>query len=162
MEYGLHQKAPYCVKKDFNDTIAVHFGGSGEQFTLHRAILSNNCGYFRAACSTSWVEGQERVVRLPGHRVATFASYSHSIYFHELDFDGDEEQDDEAQDQTMKACIDLYGLATYLQDSELHNRIVDKPSTFSADNSIVAAHGHSIVLGNDDESRKDREEQQRH
>lgn len=60
--------------------VTVVVGKEGKRFTLHQDAVCAKSKFFRAACSKEWLEGQERIVRLPETEVATFHEYCTWIY----------------------------------------------------------------------------------
>lgn len=65
---------------DFDNMVTVLVGKEEKRFTLHQDAVCAKSKFFKAACSKEWLEGQERVVRLPETQVTTFQEYCSWIY----------------------------------------------------------------------------------
>lgn len=70
---------------DYNKTITILVGPKERSFVGHQDILCASSKFFRAACSKRWLEGQEKMLRLPEVRSeAAFQTYANWTYTNEL------------------------------------------------------------------------------
>lgn len=118
---------------------------------MHKDVLCKKSDFFVSACSRRWVEGREKIVRLPAIPPETFELYVHWAYSHKVDVyevmsdtDGGVTADDtplstssHSSEDTRKKdpkrrysretlqLIQLYVAADMLLDRELKNRIID-------------------------------------
>ena len=72
--------------------------------------------FFRAACSTRWKEGQEKIVRLPTVRPSVFDMYMDWIYLGEIARN--------VTTQLTAQLIELYLLGDMLNDTNLRNETI--------------------------------------
>ena len=69
---------------DFDNMVTVLVGKEEKRFTLQQDAVCAKSKFFRAACSKEWLEGHERVVRLPETGNTTFHDYCTWIYSGEI------------------------------------------------------------------------------
>lgn len=69
---------------DFDNMVTVLVGKEEKRFNLHQDAVCAKSKFFRAACSKEWLEGQERMVRLPETEDTTFHEYCTWIYSGEI------------------------------------------------------------------------------
>ena len=86
-----------------------------QEFTVHRHLACANSKFFEAACSKLWIEGKEKIVRLPEVKVDAFQAYLVWVYAGKVVFNG------EAPRHRLRAIIDLYLLGDVLDDLLLRN-----------------------------------------
>ncbi|KAK4609409.1 hypothetical protein CLAFUW4_14611 [Fulvia fulva] len=111
-------------KPDYNSIISVLVGEDEEEFKVHKTTHCDRSPYFKAACSTRWQEGREGVVRLPDHKLSTFAIYIHWSYTGELDVKlvgKGESGSPDSHEELVRTWI----LAHYLGSLDLCNLVID-------------------------------------
>jgi hypothetical protein len=94
--------------------------GPAEQcFTIHNGVLCNKSRFFRAACSTRWTQGQNKVVQLPDVDPLVFQRYVDWSY-------GDILVSGTRKDlhKKLSILVDLHLLADKLDDVKLRNRTI--------------------------------------
>lgn len=103
--------------------MTVLVGKKEKHFILHQDAVCAKSKFFKAACSKQWLEGQERIVRLPEAQPATFQSYCHWIYSEDLPeptcTDESAKRDKLAEQKTL---IKLYLLGDILDDVQLRDK----------------------------------------
>jgi hypothetical protein len=67
-------KADETASSIFDNTIAVHVSPTEYRFVVHQNKICEKSKFFRAACSKRWIEGQEKLVRLPEVDIEVFQS----------------------------------------------------------------------------------------
>jgi hypothetical protein len=106
---------------DYDDTIAVLVGKGAKRFTVHKDIICAKSKFFRAACSSRWQEGQEKVIRLPEARsVQAFQTYMDWTHTNELIINKAAPATN--KDIVNAELIDLYLLGDVLDDVKLRNK----------------------------------------
>lgn len=85
-------------------------------FVVHKDVVCASSKFFKAACSLSWKEGQEGIVRLPTARPCVFEMYLDWIYFGEIA--------SKVTDWSMGPLINLYMLGDMLDDKDLRNNVI--------------------------------------
>ena len=94
-----------------------------KRFILHHDAVCSKSKFFRAACSERWLEGQERIVRLPEAKPVAFQEYCRWIYYGQV-ADGTctmTSSNIEKLGETQR-LIDLYLLGDQLDDTQLRNQ----------------------------------------
>ncbi|KAK5679373.1 hypothetical protein LTS10_008188 [Elasticomyces elasticus] len=109
---------------DYNDLITVLVGPSEVRFTVHRDHISSKSPFFQAACGRDWIEGQEKLVRLPEQDAEAFAVYLRWVYADTLDMTA-LSVSDSPYHPTFLNFSKLWMLAHYLQDEALCNLAID-------------------------------------
>lgn len=120
-------------KRNYEDTMVVLVGTEEQRFLIHTAVACANSSFFKVSCSENWIEGQERLVRLPEHTAQTFEVFIHWAYSRELDLStmDDEKLLAEAEQlfftpPSYYNCAQVWSLAHYLGSPELQNRVIDR------------------------------------
>jgi hypothetical protein len=106
--------------EDFNNTVAVLVGPEEQRFILHQDAVCDMSKFFKAACSKRWVEGQEKLVRLPEAKPEVFQEYCKWIYSGTIDvgrLTPQGEQKSRTAEHSM--LINLFLLADSLDDRQL-------------------------------------------
>jgi hypothetical protein len=106
--------------QDFNNIITVLVGPDEHPFQIHQDAICDKSKFFKAACSKRWVEGQEKLVRLPEAHVDVFQAYSNWIYSGTIDAIG-LTQEGEVKGKRSKRSMffSLYKLGDMLDDIQL-------------------------------------------
>ncbi|KAK4888590.1 hypothetical protein LTR27_012542 [Elasticomyces elasticus] len=127
-------------RSSFTDTITVLVGEEKVPFTIHTKTVRAKSKFFDAACQREWIEGRERVVKLPEVEPETFELYATWMYQGKIDHEtlrmaavflaGANKT--RLGDKQAKLCwtstMDLMRLhvaADFLGDAELMKRAVD-------------------------------------
>lgn len=111
---------------DYNDLIVVLVGKWEHQFQVHRDIIRERSKFFEAAVSDDrWVEGQERLVRLPEIAPQAFSTYTHWIYRDQMSIHVFWQEDHPNIWREQQAYYEIYMLAEYLDDARLRVHILD-------------------------------------
>jgi len=104
---------------DYDSTITVFVGAGEKRFTVHRDVICVKSKFFRAACSDRWLEGQQKIVRLPeAHSTKAFQLYVDWTYTNELNLD---RTTLEAGD-VVNSLVQLHLLGDVLDDVKLRNK----------------------------------------
>ncbi|KAK5689687.1 hypothetical protein LTR97_012686 [Elasticomyces elasticus] len=129
-------------RSSFTDTITVLVGEEKVPFTIHTKTVRAKSKFFDAACQREWIEGRERVVKLPEVDPETFELYATWVYQGKIDHEAlriaalnprhiatEEEQRTEGRVKYWStSTMDLMRLhvaADFLGDTELMKRAVD-------------------------------------
>jgi hypothetical protein len=96
-------------------------------------VICAKSGFFRAACSTRWLEGREKVVRLPEVMAKVFQVYVDWAYTGNLIL-GAAATFSPGKRPTCRGLVDLYLLGDVLDDVKLRNKAMQLL------NAHVAAH----------------------
>ena len=112
---------------DFDNMVTVLVGKEEKRFTLHQDAVCAKSKFFQAACSKEWLEGQERVVRLPETEDTTFHEYCTWVYSGKIadstcTTSSTETQRMNEHDQLLY----LYLLGDKLDDIQLRNQAIIK------------------------------------
>jgi hypothetical protein len=117
--------------EDFDVIIIVLVGPEECRFSLHKIKLCSKSKFFRAACSERWIEGQEKLVRLPEVKVEVFRVYCEWIYNSNLPTirctAGDKETEKAVERNQL---AHLYLLGDSLDDLELRRAATQAIFTF--------------------------------
>lgn len=110
----------------FDDFIKVEVSASDtlKTYTIHRNLFTARSMFFRKALSGSWVEAENRVVRLNDSDIEVFETYVHLVYHNELTCVPDLPSDLERTVATQSNLAKLYVLCEMLQDVRAKNCIV--------------------------------------
>jgi hypothetical protein len=104
----------------------VLVGTDEKEFILYISIATARSNFFKAACTGSFKEAEEKIVRLPEADVDVFESYVQWIYSGEIVvLEADELANDKDGGFLRRKMIRLYGLADALMDIVLQNKITD-------------------------------------
>jgi hypothetical protein len=113
----------YSTISNFKNIITVLVGPDERGFILHQDLVCTKSKFFRAACSKQWLEGQEKVVRLPEAKVAAFQMFCHWVYFDDIAKPTRTGTSDEIDvNVEQKSLVELYLLGDTLDDVSLRNR----------------------------------------
>jgi hypothetical protein len=88
---------------------------------VHREVICTKSGFFRAACSTRWQEGREKVVRLPEVQPNVFQVYIDWTYTDTL-VPGAAATFTSTNEPSCRGLVDLYLLGDVLDDVKLRNK----------------------------------------
>lgn len=102
---------------NYNDTISVLVGPEERSFVAHKDVICASSKFFKAACSTRWTEGQEKVVRLPTVKPSVFEMYMDWLYFGEIAGN--------ATGSRLNPLIHLSLLGDMVDDRDLRNKAMD-------------------------------------
>jgi hypothetical protein len=86
-------------------------------------VIRAKSGFFRAACSSRWREGLERVVRLPEVQPKLFQVYIHWAYTETVVL-GAATTFSPMGKPTCRGLVDLYLLGDVLDDTKLRNKAI--------------------------------------
>ncbi|KAK3645080.1 hypothetical protein LTR56_002702 [Elasticomyces elasticus] len=128
-------------RSSFTDTITVLVGEEKVPFTIHTKTVRAKSKFFDAACQREWIEGRERVVKLPEVDPETFELYATWMYQDKIDHEAlrmaavvlasaDKARSGDLQHAKFywTSTLDLMRLhvaADFLGDAELMKRAVD-------------------------------------
>lgn len=102
---------------DYDSTIQVRVDADERSFVIHTDVACNKSKFFRAACSTRWREGQEKVIRLPEVKSETFQRYVDWAYRDAL-------AAEPTAGEGLDMSVELYLLGDLLDDVKLRNATV--------------------------------------
>lgn len=86
---------------------------------VHKSLICASSPFFKAACSGTWKESEEKVVRLPEQLPDSFEVYLHMLYTQEFDVWGDDKE------AFLETCKDrANGNGTNLFDRMLHHFVL--------------------------------------
>lgn len=105
---------------NYNDTISVVVGSEERSFVVHKDVVCASSKFFKAACSTRWKEGQEKVVRLPTVKPAVFEMYMDWLYFGKI-----VNSASYATPSLLDPFIHLSLLGDMVDDKNLRNKAMD-------------------------------------
>jgi len=112
---------------EFDNIITVLVGENKKRFILHQNAVCDKSKFFKAACSKQWLEGQERIVRLPEVDEVTFQAYFRWIYSGDVQEPTCTEQSDASAKRTeQESLIKLYLLGDTLDDVELRSKATSR------------------------------------
>jgi hypothetical protein len=57
--------------------VSILTGEEEQQFTVHKDSICAKSKFFKAACSERWIEGKQKVVKLPDITARDFQTYVH-------------------------------------------------------------------------------------
>jgi hypothetical protein len=57
--------------------VSILTGEEEQQFTVHKDSICAKSKFFKAACSERWIEGKQKVVKLPDVTARDFQTYVH-------------------------------------------------------------------------------------
>jgi len=66
--------------QDFDKIIVVLVDSEEKHFSVHQDAICDKSKFSKAACSKHWIEGQEKLIRLPEVKPEVFQRYSNWIY----------------------------------------------------------------------------------
>ncbi|SMR62074.1 unnamed protein product [Zymoseptoria tritici ST99CH_1E4] len=138
---GTIQPPEQPVKKSvYANTIDVLVGADGQHFVVHENYICRKSAFFKAACSKKWVEGRDRVVRLPEILPQTFRVYLDWTYTDRFSLQAVKSSlgtgcfKDHGVECTRENCLvrarllqfeRCYIAAKYLMDDPLHVVVID-------------------------------------
>jgi len=107
----------------------VLVGPKETRFSIHQEAICDKSKFFKAACSKRWIEGQEKLLRLPEAKPGVFRRYSNWIYSGLIS--GMRcTQTSSIEDKTSEhvSLINLYLLGDSLDDIQLRNTAIQELS----------------------------------
>ncbi|KAF7187620.1 hypothetical protein HII31_10959 [Pseudocercospora fuligena] len=114
------------IKSSFSSPLKVLVGSEKEAVFVHEDVICASSAFFKAACSKTWKENQEKTVKLPTADPTAFHNYVDWLYNGDLN-EGELQKSDlnlkdeaEANRPKMKLVHNLcklWILADYLQDA---------------------------------------------
>ena len=108
---------------EFDNIITVLVGEEEKRFIIHQDAACAKSKFFKAACSTRWLEGQEKIVRLRDVDPTVFQAYSRWVYSGELPtpicIDSSNVRDKSAEKALL---IELLILGDRLDDIDMRNQ----------------------------------------
>ncbi|OQO00731.1 hypothetical protein B0A48_13222 [Cryoendolithus antarcticus] len=107
-----------CTEPDYGEAITVLVGDPARPFMIHRDYVCAKSKFFEAACSTRWLEGQEKTVKLDDVDPALFARYVHWAYYDSFEA---KTSVNDRQDDHKKELLDAYLLGDRLDDQALRD-----------------------------------------
>ncbi|KAK5733562.1 hypothetical protein LTR17_009550 [Elasticomyces elasticus] len=113
------------ARLDYTDLITVLVGAAETRFVAHKDILSAKSPFFSAACGRDWIEGQEKIVRLPEQDAEAFRVYLRWVYSDALDMTHMKEPEGTTRPPSYINHFKVWILAHYLQDFTLCNIATD-------------------------------------
>ncbi|KAK5717200.1 hypothetical protein LTR15_009089 [Elasticomyces elasticus] len=114
------------TKMDYTDIITVLVGTEQCRFIVHKDALTIKSPFFNAACGREWIEGQEKIVRLPEQDAETFRVYLRWVYGDTLEMTLMKEPPGYAVTPSFLNLDKAWLLSSYLQDDMLCNMITDR------------------------------------
>jgi len=118
------QSNVFCSSiQDFDTIIVILVGPEEQPFTLHQDLVCAKSKFFQAACSKRWIEGQEKLVRLPKVEGRVFQHYWKWVYSDSFPV-GDDETEEKRGIRHL--WIDLYLLGDSLDDIQLRNQTMEE------------------------------------
>jgi hypothetical protein len=100
---------------------------------VRKDVICSKSEFFRAACSTRWLEGQEKVVRLPEVKLELFQVYIDWTYTNTLIF-GAVVKLTTSNKPSCRGLVDMYLLGDVLDDVKLRNKAMQLLSTHATTN----------------------------
>ncbi|KAK4555426.1 hypothetical protein LTR86_007723 [Recurvomyces mirabilis] len=139
------------VKLHYNDTIKVLAGSTEAPFTIHKDIVCAKSDFFAAACTGTWRESTDGVVRLPTVEADIVKLYVHWCYANDIEVDVLEAVQmpsdklvghrDSRRRSTTQALISLYVAANMLLDDHLKDCIMDEMIRLGSEKSFLFVSG---------------------
>lgn len=117
--------------------------GEEEQFTVHKHLICAKSKFFKAACSGSWAEGKDRVVRLPEVKAETFQAYIVWVYSGKVGVNGSTTDGINKASAELQETAELYLLADVLDDLQLRNATM---RTLALKNKIWLIHPSAALI----------------
>ena len=115
-------KADETASSIFDNAIAVHVSPTEYRFVVHQNKICEKFKFFRAACSKRWIEGQEKLVRLPEVDIEVFQEYWEWVYSGTIPAGRcTVDSNMTAKNAEHLLLINLYLLADLLDDIKLRN-----------------------------------------
>lgn len=97
-------------------------GTEEKRFSIHKEAICAKSKFFAAACSKRWIEGQEKLVRLPETKAEAFKEYCKWVYSGAIPASRcTPEDEDAAKIAGYDLFVDLYLLGDSLDDVQLRN-----------------------------------------
>jgi hypothetical protein len=116
---------------DQETVVAILVGPDEHRFAVHKDIICAKSEFFRAACSTRWL--QEKVIRLPEIKPNIFQVYSHWAYADTL-VPGATATSTSSNKASSRGLVDLYLLGDVLDDVKFRNKAMQHLITHAAEN----------------------------
>lgn len=98
------------------------------RFAVHKDVICKDSDFFRAACSTNWLEGQEKLVGLPEVKPNVFQVYLDWAYTGILAVE-DAQTPEEDRGRSCSGIIDVYLLGDVLGDVKLRDQAMQLLNT---------------------------------
>lgn len=108
---------------EFDNIITVLVGEEEKRFIIHQDAVCAKSKFFQAACSTRWLEGQERIVRLRDVDPTVFQAYSRWVYSGKISGPnciGSSNASDKTAEKSL--LIELHILGDKLDDIDVRNQ----------------------------------------
>lgn len=122
--------------------------GPNEQlFGVHKDVICKDSDFFRAACSTNWLEGQEKLVRLPEVKPSVFQVYLDWAYTGILAVE-DAQTPEEDRGRSSSGIIDVYLLGDVLGDVKLRNQAMQLLNTHVIEHKLPSYHSIRKIFRN--------------
>ena len=97
-------------------------GPEEKRFSVHKEAICAKSKFFAAACSKRWIEGQEKLVRLPETKAEAFKEYCKWVYSGVIpNTHCTPTSDDKDKIDEKNLFISLYLLGDSLEDVQLRN-----------------------------------------
>ncbi|KAK3697349.1 hypothetical protein LTR37_017494 [Vermiconidia calcicola] len=112
-------------------TVIVRSGDLERTLTVHEDLICSRSDFFKAACSATWANAAEKVVKLPHSNSRIFRLYLEWIYAKGNDLAGlvrsavKEIEDRAVRDFIYQVLCWLWVLADYLGDRGCKNEVID-------------------------------------
>lgn len=133
--------------RDFDNTITVLVGPEEKRFSVHEDAICDKSKFFKAACRKCWIEGRERLVRLPEHKADVFQDYCKWVYSGVISTTLITPLDS-VREKTAEETrfIDLYLLGDSLDDVQLRNLATQGfCRSLEAGNSLPSPTGYATI-----------------
>ncbi|KAK6430781.1 hypothetical protein LTR95_013059 [Oleoguttula sp. CCFEE 5521] len=111
-----------CIEPNYGEAMIVLVGDPAREFIVRKDYICAKSKFFEAACSTRWLEGQEKTVELRDVEPTIFAQYVHWIYHNKLNLPDCADSSPVHRDE----LLDAYLLADRIDDMELRNYLVSQ------------------------------------
>jgi hypothetical protein len=100
--------------------ITILVGQEEHPFTVHKDILCAKSKFFKAACSSRWASGREKVVRPLHGTAAQFQMYVSWVYTSQFHVDAEDPE------QQLTELIGMFILGDVLDDYQLRNATMER------------------------------------
>jgi hypothetical protein len=107
-------RADISTSYDYDETISVLVGPEKAKFTVHRDVVCARSRFFNTACSSRWLEGQEKVVPLSEFEPESFQMYMDLTYSRLVYGDR----------SSSLPLVKLYVLVDFLDDAKARNEVM--------------------------------------
>ena len=100
-------------------------GPTEQLFVVHRDLICASSKFFKAACSTRWIEGQESKVRLYDVKPKFFQSYVAWLLSGHCQLRASEDDIRSVIEGTLDEALELYLLGDVLKDTRFRNKMME-------------------------------------